>query len=177
MKTIKGILDNTLEIEGSKFTDDPDDRGGPTRWGITQATARADGYTGDMRDLSRERAYDILYRKYVIAPGFERVGLLDMTIAAELVDTGVNMGPAVAARFLQRALNYFQGDGLAEDGKIGPATLRSLTGFAERRGTVGLNVLLSLLNAQQAMRYVELVEKSPSQRKFAYGWMANRVAV
>lgn len=29
----------------------PSDKGGPTRWGITQTIARAHGYTGDMREL------------------------------------------------------------------------------------------------------------------------------
>lgn len=177
MKTVEQIINGVLELEGREYTNDPDDRGGPTRWGVTEATARADGYRGDMRDYTREQAYDLYYRKYVVQPRFKDVMLIDAMIAAELVDTGVNMGPAVASRFLQRALNYFQGDGLALDGKIGPATINSLAGYARRRGTTGLNVLVSLLNAQQAVRYVELVEASPSQRKFAYGWMANRVAI
>lgn len=34
-------------------------RGGPTNWGITQATARAHGYTYDMRNLTREQALAI----------------------------------------------------------------------------------------------------------------------
>ncbi len=45
-KTIEGILGK----EGG-YVDHPSDKGGPTRWGITQTTARAHGYTGDMRNL------------------------------------------------------------------------------------------------------------------------------
>lgn len=45
-QTIEGILGK----EGG-YVDHPSDKGGPTRWGITQTTARAHGYTGDMRNL------------------------------------------------------------------------------------------------------------------------------
>ena len=38
-------------------------------------------------------------------PGFDRVDPLAPGVAAELFDTGVNMGPAVAVAFVQRALN------------------------------------------------------------------------
>ncbi|MCD9731087.1 hypothetical protein LVT16_28205, partial [Klebsiella pneumoniae] len=50
-QTIEGILGK----EGG-YIDHPSDKGGPTRWGITQTTARAHGYTGDMRNLPRETA-------------------------------------------------------------------------------------------------------------------------
>ncbi len=45
------IFNAILGKEGG-YVNHPDDKGGPTNWGITQATARAHGYVGDMRDLT-----------------------------------------------------------------------------------------------------------------------------
>ncbi|EPN8859692.1 glycosyl hydrolase 108 family protein, partial [Yersinia enterocolitica] len=42
------IINGILGREGG-YVDNPDDAGGPTRWGVTQKTALANGYTGDMR--------------------------------------------------------------------------------------------------------------------------------
>lgn len=53
----------------------------------------------------REVAERIYHRRYVIEPGFDAVAGIYPHVAAELIDTGVNMGPAVAAMMLQRCLN------------------------------------------------------------------------
>ena len=46
------IFNAILEKEGG-YVNHPDDKGGPTNWGITQVTARAHGYDGDMQKLTR----------------------------------------------------------------------------------------------------------------------------
>ena len=52
--TVESIIDGIIEREGNgAYTNDPGDSGGPTRWGITEKVAKANGYTGDMRDLPR----------------------------------------------------------------------------------------------------------------------------
>ncbi len=72
--------------------------------GITQTTARAHGYTGDMRNLARvETAKQILLSDYGPAPGLTS-GSSSTLLADELCDTGVNMGPSVASKFFQRWL-------------------------------------------------------------------------
>ena len=48
-----GLLEALIEREGG-YVYHPADKGGPTRFGITQDVARAQGYHGDMRDLPRE---------------------------------------------------------------------------------------------------------------------------
>ena len=55
------------------FSDHPADRGGATRWGITERVARANGYAGDMRALPRATAAGIYRRLYWEAPGYDRV--------------------------------------------------------------------------------------------------------
>ena len=49
------LIDDVIGREGG-YSNHPADRGGPTRWGITEAVARAHGFAGDMRDFPREDA-------------------------------------------------------------------------------------------------------------------------
>ena len=94
--------DALIEREGG-YSNHPSDRGGPTNYGITEAVARAHGYSGAMRNLPREEAAAIYRRLCWLRPRFDQVAKRSMAVAGELFDTGVNMGPAVAATFLQRA--------------------------------------------------------------------------
>lgn len=55
--------DRLLENEGG-YSDYPADTGGRTMWGITEAVARAHGYTGDMRDLPQSLAMQIARDSY-----------------------------------------------------------------------------------------------------------------
>lgn len=173
--TIDDILANVLKAEGG-YTNNPNDAGGPTNWGVTEATARANGYSGPMRDLPRDTALEIYRRRYVEAPGFDRIAVLSPAIAAELVDTGVNMGPKTAATFLQRALNAL-GAHLAVDGDAGMATREALKAFLDKRGAQGEIVMLRALNALQGERYISLSETRPANKAFTYGWLANRIAL
>lgn len=173
------LIDAVIDREGG-YSDHPADRGGPTRYGVTEAVARADGYGGDMRHLPRVRAAGIYRRRYWFAPGFDRVAARAPALAAELFDTGVNMGPPVAAGFLQRALNALNRGAsdypdIAVDGRIGPATLAALAGFLERRGRGGEGVLLRAVEALQGERYLSLAERRPANEAFLYGWLANRI--
>ena len=45
--TIDTLIDGVIGREGG-YSNHPADRGGPTRWGVTEAVARANGYRGDM---------------------------------------------------------------------------------------------------------------------------------
>lgn len=169
-----------IAAEGG-YSNNPADAGGETMYGITVATARNWGYVGAMRDLPRHLAEKIYYDRYIIAPGFNQVFEINSRISYELIDTGVNMGPIVATRFLQRSLNAFNFKGrygvdLISDGKAGPKTWATLKAFLAHRGTVeGVPVLLTAMNALQGARYIELTEAKASQREFAYGWIAGRV--
>ena len=102
-------------------------------------------------------------------------------IAAELFDTGVNMGPAVATTFLQRALTALNRNAkdytdLAPDGRVGPLTLHALDAFLATRGKKGgETVLMRALEALQGERYLRLAERRPANEAFLYGWLANRI--
>ena len=174
------LIDALIDREGG-YANHPSDRGGPTKYGITEAVARAHGYSGAMRDLPRDEAAAIYKRLYWLRPRFDQVAKRSSAVAAELFDTGANMGPAVAATFLQRALSALNRDrrdylDLVPDGRIGPATLAALDSFFELRGRdTGETVLLRALDALQGERYIRLAERRPANETFLYGWLANRI--
>ena len=89
------LIDALIDREGG-YVDHPADRGGPTCFGITEAVARAHGYGGAMRNLPRREAVAIYRRLYWLRPRFDQVAARAPRLAAELFDTGANMGPAVA---------------------------------------------------------------------------------
>jgi hypothetical protein len=170
------------------------DRGGPTCFGISEAVARANGYRGPMRQLPREEAAAIYRRLYWLRPRLDEIEKRSPRVAAELFDTGANMGPAVAITFLQRALTALNRGGkdypdLVPDGRVGPVTLAALDAFLRLRGssppvgmggggqqeTSGETVLLRALEALQGERYLRLAERRPANEVFLYGWLANRI--
>ncbi|WP_265587127.1 glycoside hydrolase family 108 protein [Sphingomicrobium arenosum] len=173
------LVDGLIDREGG-YVHHEDDAGGATRFGITERVARAHGYAGPMALLPRAEARAIYRRLYWLRPRFDEVALLAPTVAAELFDTGANMGPGVASTFLQRALTALNRQGrdypdLVPDGRVGPKTLAALKGFLDVRGEEGETVLLRALEALQGERYLRLAEKRPANESFLYGWLANRL--
>ncbi len=108
-------FDKLMRHEGG-FSDHRQDTGGKTRFGITEAVARANGYTGDMRDLPIDKARAIARSEYWNAV---RADQLPELLRYPVFDAAYNSGPVQAIKWLQRAL------GVADDGKIGPVTLGS----------------------------------------------------
>lgn len=177
---IDSLIEEVIGREGG-YSNHPADRGGPTRWGVTQVTARAHGYGGDMRRFPRAEAVAVYRRNYWLRPGFDRVAELAPQLAAEMFDTGINMGPGTAVSFLQRALNALNRGAsdypdMAVDGLVGPRTLAALQAFLDRRGAAGEGVLLKAVEALQGERYVHLAEQRPANEAFLYGWLANRLS-
>ena len=174
------LVDALIEREGG-YVNHPADRGGATNFGITEAVARAHGFGGAMRDLPRREAVAIYRRLYWLRPRFDQVAIRSARLAAELFDSGVNMGPAVAATFLQRALTALNRSGkdypdLVPDGQIGAATLAALDAFMKVRGKSSAEtVLMRALEALQGERYLRLAERRPANEAFLYGWLANRI--
>ena len=173
-------IEELIEREGG-YVNHLGDKGGPTCFGITEAVARAHGFRGAMRELPREEAVAIYRRLYWLRPRFDEVARRSPAVAEELFDTGANMGPAVAATFLQRALTALNRNGsdypdLVPDGRIGDVTLSALDAFLTARGPrSGETVLLRALEALQGERYLRLAERRPANEAFLYGWLANRI--
>lgn len=178
--TFDKAFTRTVGLEDD-FSDDANDSGGATRFGITEAVARANGYGGDMRELPFDLAKNIARRQYWDTLRLDDIAILSEPVAAELFDTSYNMGTGTAGKFLQRALNIFNRQGkdypdLVIDGIVGPGTLFALRTFANLRGADGEAALLRALNDQQGVRYMEIAERNPSQEGFEFGWFLKRVS-
>jgi lysozyme family protein len=180
---IDKIIDGLIGIEG-EFVDDPSDPGGATRWGVTEAVARADGYKGAMKDYPRDSAELLFLRNYFVKPHFDKVLMRSPELAAELFEIEVNLPPGQAATFLQRALNALNdpdGDGkvnypqLKPDGDLGAQSFIALDAFLALRKSAGERCLLALINSQQAVYYLERTEARPKAKKYVFGWTMNRV--
>lgn len=181
MTDINTIIENIIVVEGG-YVNHPNDKGGPTCWGITEKVARKYGYKGDMKDLPKDTAKQIYIAQYFLEPKFNKIEALSPTIAAELTDTGINCGTVFAKPLIQRCLNLLNRNqkdyvDIIVDGKIGPDTLSALKAFLTNRGKQGEQVLLKMLNVIQGQKYIEICEKNQTQEDFIFGWFANRVEI
>ena len=115
-------IDDIIRVEGG-YVNDPVDKGGPTKYGITQKTLSQ--YLGrqasidDVKNLTKETAREIYERHYLTGP---RINTLPSPIKEQILDIGVNSGPKTAIKMLQRVLNAAGFGPVTVDGVIGPMT-------------------------------------------------------
>lgn len=147
--TFDVAFDRLIGHEGG-YVNHPNDPGGETMWGVTIAVARANGYTGPMYELPRDKAKAIYHTQY-----WDKVKADSMPfpVAFQVFDAAVNHGTGHAAKFLQRAA------GVVDDGVIGPKTIAAVN----ERGAAGM---LLLFNAEREQFYTNL----PTWPSFGKGW-------
>lgn len=138
-----------------EFSDHPDDPGGKTRYGITEAVARRVGYRGDMRELPLDLAKRIYKAEYWDAV---RADEMPPAVRYVLFDAAVNSGVGQAARWLQNAA------GVTPDGVIGSRTMAAVN-------ALDANGLKSRMLANR-LRMMTNLANWPS---FSRGW-ARRIA-
>jgi lysozyme family protein len=157
--TVDELIDDIIRREGG-FVDHPADRGGPTKYGITQSTLAAWRHRTVSRDdilnLSEDEARAIYRKKYVEDPGFAD---LPDPLRELLVDSAVHSGPMAVIIWVQRAL------GIMVDGYIGPQTKAALKDAKP-------DWLYRQILASRLIFIGHLITSDPTQAAFAGGWMA-----
>lgn len=145
------------------YSNDPNDPGGETNWGITIAVARENGYIGSMKDMDQSVAKAIYAKKYW-QPAFDQ---LPYQIAFQVFDGAVNSGVEQAVRWLQRAADL-AADGdlgdVADDGHLGPLSLKAVEAADPVK-------LIMLYNSERLM-FMTKLSNWPSAGK---GW-ARRIS-
>ncbi|BBF12737.1 hypothetical protein NTHiID20_13430 [Haemophilus influenzae] len=152
--SFKQIFDRLIGHEGG-YVDDPRDPGGETNWGVTKRTAQANGYTGTMKTITRQQAYEIYRRAFWLRYNCEQ---MPDAVAYQFFDAAVNHGFGNASRMLQRAVN------VADDGIIGNMTIAAIKKMA-------ISDVIMRLNAERLEFYCKL----GTFATFGKGWV-RRVA-
>ncbi len=179
-----------LKIEGG-FVDDPVDRGGATKYGISLRFLKAegqfdedgDGYAdfdinmdGDINGADI-RKLTIGDARYLYLRCFWRVLECDTfvePIGEMLFDQGVNGGNQAARKMLQRAINNCLARTghamITVDRRIGPQT-RAAMDKVVMCPRLGLGALIEAFREVVRDRYRAIVRRNPSQQRFLRGWL------
>lgn len=156
------IADRILVAEGwDHYSNEPGDKGGPTKFGVTQRTLSS--YRGravtaeEVRALQADEARGIVLAEYITRYRYDE--LKSGWLRHVVVDAAYNSGPEDATRWLQSAL------GVTVDGVCGTKTIAAAND--EDGWRLARKVLL-----HRAWYLGELCERDLTQRKFADGWRA-----
>ncbi|NCP19049.1 MAG: hypothetical protein GW855_07820 [Erythrobacter sp.] len=185
-----------IGIEGG-YVNDPVDRGGATKYGISLRFLVAEGKVDDDGDGFADfdldmdgdidgadiRKLTILDAKILYRTCFwDRLdcGSFEEPIGEMLFDQAVNGGLRAAAKLLQRALNEiarearFRSTPLKVDGVIGEKTRQRLDSYVAR---FGVDRIIDAYREAVKDRYHAIVRANPSQARFLRGWLnrANRL--
>lgn len=158
MTRFDDCLKVVLDYEGG-YSDTPGDRGGKTKWGITQSTLDRWCYlteqdrifVANLTEIQRDSIYQSLY--------WQPPCCYDLPIPLDLVifDAAVNHGVGTAIKMLQKQL------GVTVDGIVGKVTIKHAKDCNARR------IALAIIDARRA-KYTSIVFHDASQQKFLRGW-------
>lgn len=165
MANIDKLIPHIIKWEGgSKFTNDPLDRGGATKYGITLNTLQSIHYdinhdgkvsVDDVKSLQLDDFKRILKSQYW--DRWKADDIVNQSLANLLVDWLWGSGKH-AIIIPQRLL------GVSADGKVGQKTINALN---------GANQKLIYNKVWQARKefYYNIVKNNPSQKKWLNGWL------
>jgi len=163
------IINLVLKHEGG-FTNNPNDRGGPTNFGITAADygrylkKGAPATADEVKAMDVSVARKIYEESYIKDPQFDRI--TDDKLRLILVDSGVLHGVKRATIWLQLALGMDR-----PDGRIGTETLAKLASHQAP------DKLPRLVLGHRFQAIAEIVKKQPTQIVFLLGWINRAVSL
>jgi len=155
-RNFKRSLSLVLKHEGG-WADHPKDPGGATMKGVTLATFRSfvkpNATKDDLRKITAEQLETVYRRHYWDAVlGAKLPDGVDYAV----FDFAVNSGPARAAKYLQAVV------GVAQDGKIGPATLAAVAAMPAHRIVNEL--------CDRRLKFLKGIKKGEQWKVFGKGW-------
>jgi lysozyme family protein len=153
------------------YVNDPDDPGGETYKGIARKMySKWDGWTTvDMLkrqpgfpsnlDKDAELQQDVLnFYRTVFWDPLKGDQMNNQEVANSIFDFAVNAGLSTSASLAQMVI------GAKADGVIGPQSIASLNTFDPEH-------FLAAFTVAKIARYVNIVKKRPTSRKYFYGWV------
>lgn len=153
-----------LRHEGTVYTDDPDDEGGPTKFGVTiPVYAEFLGLTvtpADIEALGVETAYEVF--RVLWWDRHKYYNIVSTDIAARIMLASIHLGPGRGHRAAQRACRAC-GHRIAEDGIIGPISKRTIN-------EIPSVIYVAALRSEVASYYRRIWDKEPEKKKKWRGW-------
>lgn len=153
------LVDRVLEREGG-YVNHPDDRGGPTNYGITQRVysdwlASKGQQFRHVRSMTKVEARQIYFELYWKN---SRANDLPASVREVHFDAAINHGVRRAALLLQAAAAATQ------DGVIGPKTLAAVAAMDE-------DLLLMRYLVMRYRFYGDIIKRDRKQLSFITGWL------
>lgn len=146
-----GKISTPAQRKAVGYVNDPDDRGGETKFGI----AKNANPTLNIATLTWEEAKAIYFKKYWLAGSCDK---LPARVSVLHFDGCINNGVRRANIFLQLAAQ------VTPDGDVGPATI------AKVRTLNPVKMCNSICNERE-MFYRQIVKNNPVQLKYLNGWL------
>ena len=154
------FINEIIEREGgSTETNDPDDSGGRTKYGISENAhpeAWADG------DVTLPEAREIYQRVYILAEHFDKIA--NLPLQHQVVDFGVPHGADKATRLLQQVL------GVSIDGELGPQTLQAIQQYPAGKlfgvDVPGIVLLNLAFRDARILHDVTIAKQKPKNQKY-----------
>jgi lysozyme family protein len=162
MALLKSFVEKILAWEGNGFFVLKNDKGGPTKMGITIGTWQQIGYDKDKDgdiDVDDLKAIDAKDYELVVQKFWDRWKgdqIKNQSIAEILVDwvwTSGSHGIEIPQRLL----------GVTPDGNVGPKTIAALNAQVPA-------VIFQRIKEARGAFYDRIVKNNPSQRKWIKGW-------
>jgi len=163
-----------LGFEGG-YSNDPNDKGGETNYGITAATLESAKAKGWVPSNISIRNLKLNHAKIIYKNGYwNAVKVDDMPHPLDLImfDMAINHGVNQAIKLLQKTLNSMLDFNLVVDGIIGPKTMAAVEKLTNADHLRCLCVYI-LLNRVEF--YTSIIQSNKTQEKFFKGWIVNRV--
>lgn len=154
MANFNDAIVKTLAREGgATFTDAASDKGGATKYGISQKA-----YPSlDIRNLTEQQARDIYKRDYWDRTGGDTIK--SQLVAENIFDTAVNMGVRTASKLAQLCIDFSPADGV-----LGSNSVDAINAADEHQ-------FLAAYTISKIARYAYICNQDKSQSKFLLGWI------
>ena len=165
MSNFNNAIDIVLQHEGG-YSNDPDDPGGSTNFGITQRylnglVAQGKYQATDVRYLTVDAATHIYQLYWWIAYSYGSI--VDQSLATKIFDEAVNIGPGRLHRFVQQACCDL-GQQLTVDGALGQHSFDAINALNPQQ-------LLAKIKERLIEYYQELATEHPVLGKYLNGWI------
>ncbi len=153
------------------YVNDPDDPGGETYKGVARKIhskwdgwtkidmmKRQSGFPGNL-DKDEDLQQDVLhFYRINFWDKIKGDDILNQDVADTIFDFGVNAGVSTSASLAQLVIKA------EPDGVIGPKSIATLNAF-------NVEHFLAAFTVAKIARYVSIVKKRPTSRKYFYGWV------